>query len=327
VAQLDQTTRDALRTDPSRAIRERLGLSVIQRVDLGERGEGGWCDGMSITEKRVVFYAPTDNSKRENFTLNHEVGHYLVDNDTDEATLDWAADLIDRPKVIEQVCNIVACRLLLPEAQVRSILGTVGPGGDAVAMLEARSEASREVCVIALAERMPCDGFVAVVNLRSSTVTFAARAGAGRPYPRRDEEVPTGHPLLRLADDESAAVESWWPWPDRNPRHYYQQATRRGHWIYAVLADNDLWNAATFHTPAVDRPAVSVPERRITCPCGFVGTARGFPCSSCKKIACTRCGECDCDRKERLQRAFCDGCFISFPVAQLEDGLCSGCRR
>jgi len=326
VAQLDSATREGLRTDPARAIPEHLGLTVVERDDLGERGDGGWCDGMSITEKGVIFYAPTDNSKRENFTLDHEVGHYLVDNDTDETTLDWAADLPERPKVIEQVCNIVASRLLLPEEEVRGVLGATGPGGDAVALLEARSEASREVCAIAVAERLPCDGFVALVNLRTSVVTFAARAGQGRPYPRRDEPVPTGHPMLRLDDGESAASESWWPWPDRNPRRYYQHATRSGQWVYAVLADNDLWNAATFHAPIGDRPAVTVPERRMTCPCGYVGTARGFPCSTCKQISCPRCHECDCVRKDRQPRAFCDGCFVSFPVAQLKDGFCSGCR-
>jgi len=230
--------------------------------------------------------------------------------------------------VIEQVCNIVACRLLLPEAQVRSILGNRWAGWRRSGHARGSLGGVREVCVIALAERMPCDGFVAVVNLRSSTVTFAARAGAGRPYPRRDEEVPTGHPLLRLADDESAAVESWWPWPDRNPRHYYQQATRRGHWIYAVLADNDLWNAAHVPHPG-RRPARRFPSPNDVSPVR-VGSSEQLGASHvrhARRSPAPVAAECDCDRKERLQRAFCDGCFISFPVAQLEDGLCSGCRR
>jgi hypothetical protein len=60
------------------------------------------------------------------------------------------------------------------------------------------------------------------------------------PWHLRSHRRQADHGLLRLADGDSAAAESWWPWPDVNPRRYYQHATRRGHWVYVVAADNDL---------------------------------------------------------------------------------------
>ncbi|MBF6558267.1 MAG: hypothetical protein IVW52_19370 [Acidimicrobiales bacterium] len=70
-------------TDPRGATEEHLGLRVVEQGTLGERGNGGWCDGLSILDEGVIFFAPTVNSKRANFTLCHEVAHYLVEEHTD----------------------------------------------------------------------------------------------------------------------------------------------------------------------------------------------------------------------------------------------------
>ncbi len=190
----------AIANDPRRAIEEHLGLRVVEQGTLGERGNGGWCDGLSILDEGVIFFAPTVNSKRANFTLCHEVAHYLVEEHTDSETLDWVADQADPDQVIEHVCDLVASRLLVPDAMVAAVLEDVGPGGPAVAELFAQSEASREVCAIALADRLGCDGFIALINRDEDVVTFASRAHEGRPYPPRRAAVPSGHPLLRLSD-------------------------------------------------------------------------------------------------------------------------------
>jgi Zn-dependent peptidase ImmA (M78 family) len=327
VGTLDQEVRDAIARDPRTAIEEHLGLRVVERGALGERGNGGWCDGLSIIDEGVVFFAPTANSKRANFTLCHEVAHYLIGEDDDSETLDWVADLDEPDQVIEQVCDLVASRLLVPEAMVTAVLEDVGLGGRAVAELFDRSEASREVCAIAMSERLSCDGFVALVNRDEDTITFASRAHDGRPYPRRRDPVPAGHPLLRLTDGETAAAEAWWPWPDGSRQPFYQSAFRNGHWVYVVHAVNDLWQVTSFHPAPAERPKATVPERRVSCHCGFTGTARGYPCSICNKISCPRCQECECDRKERIARSHCQRCWQSVPVTQLdEDGYCTGCR-
>ena len=327
VGSLDPAVREALAREPKSAIEAHLGLRVIENDALGERGNGGWCDGLSIIDEGVIFYAPTSNSKRQNFTLGHEVAHYLVDADTDEATLDWVADLPDGAQVIEQVCNLVASRLLVPESLVGAVLADFGYGGSAVAELFEKSKASREVCAIALSERLPCDGFVALVNRDDHRVTFASRAHEGRPYPCRGDAVPAGHPLLGIGDGDTAAAESWWPWPDGGRQTFYQHAFRDGRWVYAVLSANDRWQVTQFHPAPAERLTTTFPERAISCPCGYTGMARGFPCPTCHEISCPECHDCDCDRKERVPRDFCQHCWQKVPVDQLdEDKYCTGCR-
>jgi IrrE N-terminal-like domain len=325
VVGLDPLARADLAADPASAISRHFGLRVEPRESLGQRGHGGWCDGLSIAQDDVIYYAPTMNSKRENFTLCHEVGHHLVQRDEDDDTLDWAADLQDRDIVIEEVCNLIASLLLVPDDLVRRALDEYSMGGDALEAIISRSEGSREVCAIAMAQHLRCDGFVAVVNLRSPAVTLASRAHEARPYPARNEVVPAGHPLLSLENGQSQATESWWRWPDGNPFSYYQHATRRGHWVYAVFAVNDLWNVAKFHAGEPERPKIDIPRRDLRCACGFAGEIRGFPCSVCRKPVCPSCG-CDCDRSNRIERGMCMSCFLAVPVSQLVDGLCTGCR-
>ena len=327
VTTLDPSVRAAIMTNPRQAIEQQVGITVVEETRLGQRGNGGWCDGMSITRDGVIFFAPTPNSKRENFTLCHELGHFLVDGDTDAATGDWSADLTDRDRVIEEVCNIIASHLLIPDSLIEDIVDSQGMSGSALAALVARSEASREVCAIALAQRLACDGFIAVANMNDSVVTFGSRALEGYPYPGRNVPIPAGHPLLRIQAGEVGAATSWWRGPAGSSRTYYQHAKRVDHWVYAVFAANDLWHATTFHPASEQRPRTEMPERTIGCHCGYRGSARGFPCPKCHQIPCPKCGECPCDQKNRLPRGTCKRCFSSVPIGQLNnERLCTGCE-
>ena len=324
VGGLGEPLRAALQADPMTAVSDRLGLTVVPSDALGERGAGGWCDGLSITEEGVVFFAPTIYSKRENFTICHEVGHFLAENDTDQATLDWVADLPRRGPFVEHTCDVIASRLLLPAQTVKAVLGALGPSGDAMLLLFEKSAASRQAVAVALAERMPCPGFAAVVDLDESVVTFAGRAGDARPVPWRGDEIPKNHPLLALREAQILAVDAWWPEQGGSRHGYYMHATRRGKWAYAVFAENDLWGAVRFHAPRTQQR--SVPRRVIHCPCGYDGEASGFPCAKCHQIPCPRCGECECDRAERVPRTMCQRCFITFPANQVHNGLCESCK-
>ena len=177
---------------------------MVEESGLGGRGHGGWWDGMSITRDGIIFYAPTPDSKRENFTLCHELAHFLVDEDSDEATADWAADLHNRDKVIEDVCDIVAQRLLIPDDLVRRTVAEHGVTGSALAHLFATSEASRQACAVALAQRLGGDGFVAIADMRESVVTFASRAHKGYPFPAATLQSPAGTRYSASAPEKPA---------------------------------------------------------------------------------------------------------------------------
>jgi hypothetical protein len=324
VAGVAPEVRAAIADHPAQALREHLGLKVTASEHLSRRDNGGWCDGLSFTEGGEILYAPTPWSKRENFTIAHEFGHHLVDDEQDEDILVWSADL--SPKAIEEVCDMVAGRLLLPDEIVDAVLGAGRPSGPAAADLYESSSASRQAVAVALAHQLPCEGFVALV--RDARVSFASRQADTRPYAWRGDEVPDGHPIAALDDGEEVAVETFWeaPWGER--RRYYMSAARRGPWTYAVFAEHDLFAAAGLHLPEPEDRAARPDPRAFTCPsCGYSGTVRRWPCPTCHQYECPRCNACECTRREQLvQRAMCQYCFLVVRAELLVDGLCDQCR-
>ena len=66
---------------------------------------------MSFLDDGVILYAPTTNSRRQNFTLAHELGHWIV-----EQTKDFRLDCrpSDPPALLESVCDQIAQRFCYP---------------------------------------------------------------------------------------------------------------------------------------------------------------------------------------------------------------------
>src|SRR5262245_36229040 len=64
---------------------------------------------------RSSSYRPTA-SRRENFTLMHELGHHLVESSIE--CLSWIADQPAPKRVLEQVCDQIAADLLIPAADI-----------------------------------------------------------------------------------------------------------------------------------------------------------------------------------------------------------------
>jgi len=55
----------------------KLTVRAVDHLD-DARADGGVCDGVSYLNDGVILYRSTGN-RRENFTLAHELGHWLVD--------------------------------------------------------------------------------------------------------------------------------------------------------------------------------------------------------------------------------------------------------
>jgi hypothetical protein len=302
------------------SIRDNFELSVRAADTFAERGDGGWCDGVSIIDSGVILYRPTA-SRRENFTLMHELGHHLVENNVE--CLAWLADQPDPNRVLEQVCDQIAADILLTDEEVDATLSAAGPDARSVLALYDRTEASRSACVIAVARKLPCDGFVVLVQEDATEVFFAARARDTRPYAWRGDSIPAGHPLRQVPPP--ARTHAWWPHPTGTERREYfmSAATDRG-WTVAVLAEDDLFGVARLHLPQ------QVEEDRgydgeVTCPCGYSGKTRWWPCPDCGQSQCPRCGECACARRAR-QKVTCQSCFTRVMPHLVEDGLCDACR-
>jgi Zn-dependent peptidase ImmA (M78 family) len=327
LGRVSQSDREALAADPKRALTENFGLRVREQAELAQRRDaGGWCDGISFLDDGVVLYAPSPSSRRENFTLTHELGHKLTEEDED--ALDWLADRDQPGRELERLCDMVASGLLLPEALVTQVLNGRGPEAAHIRALYAASTASEVVCAIALAKRLPCQGAVVIMDIGSITVSHASIASPdddgwplAYPWPRQD--IPAHHRLARLDVGQTARETSWWATPWGQRQDYYLDAIADARRIHAVLAVQDLWDAARFH--AVTPETAGRPARQLDCPCGYHGTARGYPCSDCSQPYCPSCKECQCPRHNAALVA-CSKCFVSVPKADVVGGRCSECR-
>lgn len=321
VGAIPDHVRVELALDPRSAIEAHWDLTVTAAETFAQRGARGWCDGMSITEAGVILYRPTGN-RRQNFTLLHELAHNLVDGDDD--CIDWVADQPEPARLLEQLCDQIAAGLLLPPGSVDAVLGGARPSAPLWQRLYATTEASWSVCGIALAQRLPCDGFTVIVHQPTGEVMSASRARDTRPYAWPGDVVPAGHPL-RLVDPPEVAV-AWWPHPNGDRRQYYVSSVRVRDYVYAVFAENDLWEVSRFHRPDTAQSDRGY-DGTVNCRnCGYSGRTRWWPHPDCGQPRCPRCGECDCDRRERqTKRENCKDCQLSFPVAQLQGGFCRDC--
>lgn len=321
VAAISDTDRTAIATNPRVGI-ESLGYTVVAESALtSERGAGGMCDGLSFAENNTVMYAPTPGSKKENFTLLHEIGHILVERDQDAMV--WLADRPDPSVELERVCEEIAADLVIPESMLDDLVGTGPISGEDLKALVAQSAASGPACAIALSNRLSSGAIVIIDRANARVVHSALRGEDLTVYPWKRTGVPPGHPLIALQAGSSTTRKM--RWTDEWERHqeYYVSAVATEKRIYAVFSTSDLWGVEAFHGGQTPPAKSNAPRLGIRCHCGYVGKALGWPCPTCKRQYCPTCGDCDCQRRDRAQGT-CSSCFLKAP--DLADGVCGDCR-
>jgi hypothetical protein len=323
VAALEQDVREDIAADPRSAIEVHFQLTVMAATSFAERGAGGWCDGMSETKSGIILYRTTAG-RRENFTLAHELAHHLIDEDDDCPS--WLGDQPEPLRQLEEVCDQIAAHLLISTDAMSNALNAAPPSAETITALYSTTVASRTACVIAVANRLPCEGFVCIVDPEDPGRVFAgARAGGTRPYAWKGDAIPDAHPLNRLPPP--AATRAWWENWRGERREFYMTTAAVDGYTCAVFTETDFWDIEKFHgyePVEVDRGN----DALITClSCGYNGKTRWWPCPQCNVPNCPKCGECDCGRRERsVKRGQCQRCFAVVRVHLLIGGLCDGCR-
>jgi hypothetical protein len=332
LAGLSENVRADFAADPKAVLSDGLGLKVRQAHHLSDqRGDGGACDGVSFLRDGVILYAPTPQSRRENFTLAHELGHWLIDQTP--AIYDWLFEQPDPNQELETICDGIAQRLLLADSDIDLVLGGAPIQAKHVLDLFKLSNASLPACAIALASRLPGLGSVLIIeterNLGSATVHYASvhpdpEKGWPKVYPWPGQSVPPGHPLRSIRTGGSIRRRSFWSMPWGAQADFYLDAVEAsGRWV-VVMADTDLWGAEKFH-PIAPREFDQRPEREVSC-CGLTRKVRGYPCPKCSQVPCPDCGKCLCDRQDDELAMCTGGCFLKFRPNLLVNGLCEECR-
>ncbi len=310
VAAIPENVRQALALNPADALTREFAINVVPVEQLRDsRGAGGWCDGVSLATDRVICYAPTPGSRRQNFTLLHELGHLLINED--DKALDWLADRPDPSSDLERLCDAIAAEILLPALTIAHILASSAPAPGHLRQLYAASRASEEVCAIALAARLPVRGAVVLIQRRTATVTFAASSGWPPLAIPRGLAVPARHPLrdlgtrqrwtgwttsdLCLAFTERPAANVL-PCPSRSLLRALADAGPRRTTVM-LLDILGIGQAANDHirsTPGLD-PNPSQDTAVSICPiCGNDTASNHYPCEECGVPPCPECGRCRC---------------------------------
>ena len=303
-----------------------LGLKVRQAVHLVEsRQGGGVCDGESFLSDGVILFRPTGN-RRENFTLAHELGHWLVDQ-VDEI-YDWLGRQEHAEKLLETVCDAVAQTLLVPPAAIDRVLGGGPVSAQSVLDLMTSSEASRPVCAIAVARRLPGAGAIAIIERETGLVKYSSVQtdpldGWPSAIPWPGQSVPAGHPLSNVEDGSEFCRKTYWVTPWGHREEYYVHAVGTGAWVVAVFADRDLWGAESVHFDA-PREFVQRPDGEFRC-CGELQHVRGYPCPNCHRHFCPSCGGCLCDKRAASETT-CTSCGLEKAKHLIQpSGICVDC--
>lgn len=301
---------------------------TVRAVDhlTSARDDGGACDGVSFLQDDVILYAPTPANRRENFTLAHELGHWLAE--MAPGVYDWIADQDDPGRLLETVCDRIAQRVLLPDEAARAVVGSGPIRARHVIDLYDATQASRPVCAIALARQLPGFGAIAIIDRYTGTVSHASvkpdpEQGWPTVFPWRGQQLPDGHPLLQLPSGSSATRLLTWRTPWNAQADFYVDATGDDKRILAVFSGSDLWGSERFHAP-IDREFDTRPLLAGYC-CGKSFERRGYPCTDCHQPFCPRCGECRCGRDAKRELT-CERCFLKFQPHLVVDGLCVDCR-
>lgn len=216
VKAISSSQRSIIAMNPRSGI-ETLGYTVVAEPALtSRRGAGGMCDGLSFAEHNVVMFAPTPGSKRENFTLLHEVAHILVERDDD--TLVWLADRENPAVEIERLCEQIAAMLLVPEGLVEEVVGSGPITADDLRTLIGRAQASGPACAIALTPYLGGEGAVVIIDRATQQVVHSSLRGELAIYPWRGVDVPSEHPLHNLQQKRGSPPSPIGPTPEASGR-------------------------------------------------------------------------------------------------------------
>ncbi|TFD79411.1 ImmA/IrrE family metallo-endopeptidase [Cryobacterium fucosi] len=323
VYRVSPALRASFAADPLGSLTQDFGLQVQPAPHLGERREGmGSCDGVSFLADGVILYSPTV-SRRQNFTLAHELAHHLLE--LDDKFQDMLAEQDNPHPLLETVCDAVAQELLVPSSLIEAVVSKDVIRATHLVELFDRSNASLHASAIALARRLPGLGAVVVFDREESVVRHASVQpdpieGWPKVYPWRGQSA-LAHPLFSVAPGAEAVKRIRWRMPWGDDAEFYANASGQANTVVAIFSDRDLWSSEASHL-SILRAYDARPHLHLVC-CGQDKWIQGYPCSTCRQPFCPICGQCKCNRQST---GLCTECGLLKGAALVVDGVCVDCR-
>jgi hypothetical protein len=314
-----------LAADPFAELASWNGIRV-KRVPEVEGTAAGGCSVSGAYSTRTappaLVIAESLSPRRQRFTLLHELGHHLQQNDLalGEAVLEHE----DSKAFEDAACDAFAAAVLLPEPLVSAVIGVHGATVEAALELYRRTSASRAAICVRLAAAMQRPGVAAVIEA-SGTVGFAAAHGPTYPPARGSDQL--ANPLVKAAlanassssviRHDSALIRYS---TGRESAPLYGQAAWCDGLLFTVVYEFDApWLPFSPPRERQSRDADEAAECEV---CASPLTAADR-CGRCREPRCPD-GHCSCTRDaERI----CAGCFLLRHPAQFPTGfdLCVDC--
>lgn len=323
-AAISLEARRELASSPLTAMRA-AGI-LVSAVPSSDATDACSCDGAYFHDQRAICYVATPRSRRENFTVLHEFGHHLVMSD-DEMLSELAdADAEGGVAVEERICDAFAGRILIPDGAVVAVLGGRRPRAADVRALYDATAGSMEACAVRLAERIGCEGYVALLDRQRRELRFASPSAEFNYGWRRGTALPADHPAWQAGADGTYVGEGDVVWTSRSRKRFWLDAIGAGGIVIAIFSADCYWPHAGL--TILDEPGV-----RPAGPQGYSGICRhcGGPawgmraCEVCGDARCRVCGRCGCGAPAPAIK-ICTKCHFSKGKAQFRAGQ-SVCRE
>ena len=273
---------------------------------------GGLYEGDRDVPRITVHESP--HAPRNHFTCMHELGHHLLGQDEDwQFDVLPALDASQARRVEDKAVNDFAARLLIPDTHVAATLGSSATPGGIVA-LHARSQASLTACCVrALSE--PGERLIFLVS-HAGHIWWVGSNGS--PYsPGKGVHQPLVVQAIERATESETGTFALFGGAGIQYRSGNSLTDVK---VDVALADDDLAVVIATTTPPQARGYVEADwaEACETCGANFTPEQAPERCSKCHSWRCPECSNCSCNEREP---AFCEACFLTLPVADVDRGL------
>ncbi len=329
IERLSAEQRRGLSEDPVAVLGD-LGILVVA-ADPGNTLEKCSCDGWYVPAdyapglRPTIVYVRTPHSRRESFTLLHELCHHLVR--LDLALLSEIADADgDGDEMEERICDAFAGRVLIPDEVVRAVLKGGRPRASHLPALFDACNGSLEACAVRLAEHLRCDGYVALLERATHTLRFASTSPEGAYAWGRGSKLPSGHPVWRAGESRAYNGEGAVVWASGYQKPMWLDAVGNGAVVCAVFSAERYWGGTGLSILS-DAPSTKSMPMLVggTCAHCGAGTYGLRACDKCGDVKCRKCGRCGCGAPKPAMRT-CTKCYMMKARSQFRAGS-SECRE
>lgn len=224
----------------------RIGLRVVN-ADLPTETDGS----LSYDQRIVLLNRRIRWEPRIEFTLFHEITHYLLEEDGE--VIDYYTRVLRSndshyKQAIERCCHLGAAEFLLPRVRVRAIIDEYEFSITLIEDVAHRQGASFIATAIQLASCSPVECYVVICNFgvpgnswtpeRKLYVDYAPASRAASAYPlARYTTIPRDHLFYQVWEDRRAASgQTYIPFRSGKFLPCYGEATILGGRVFGLLA-------------------------------------------------------------------------------------------